>query len=174
MFKNFFRRSSGDQPKNISFRYAGRFSRMLGFLLLSSFCGCLSLHPLPKADISQPGWTVRQGQAVWQPPGRNSPELAGELLLATRTDGSAFVQFTKTPFPFAVAQMTSNRWQLEIPPQNKRYTERGKPSARIVWFQLVNALTGKPLAKGWTWNDSGANWQLKSSSGESLEGFLSQ
>ena len=174
MFKKFFRPPQKGGPQNVFSRSIRHFSRLIGFIAAASVCGCVSSRPLPKADISQPGWTVRQGQAVWQPPGPKSPEIAGELLLATRPDGSAFVQFTKTPFPFAIAQISSNHWQLEIPPQNKRYTERGKPSARIVWFQLVNALTGKPLAKGWTWNDSGTNWQLKNSSGESLEGFLSQ
>jgi len=109
---------------------------------------------------------------VWKP-SLKTPEIAGELLLATRPDGSSFVQFIKTPFPFAITQTTSNRWQAEFPPQNRRFTAPGKPPARIIWFQLVNALTDKPLARGWTWHDSGTNWQLKSSSGELLEGYLS-
>jgi hypothetical protein len=174
MFKKKFRSPQKARPQNVFSCYIRHFSRLIGFILAANLCGCLSLRPLPKADLSQPGWTLRQGQAVWKPPGRTSPEIAGELLLATRTDGSAFVQFTKTPFPFIIAQSTSNRWQLEIPPQNKRYTEPGKPPARIVWFQLVNALAGKPLAHGWTWHDSGTNWELKNSSGESLAGYLSQ
>jgi hypothetical protein len=172
MFKFFFRPPPKARPKNISFPCAGRFSRMLGFLFLTTLCGCLTLPPLPKADLSQPGWNLRQGEAVWKPD-RKAPEIAGELLLATRLDGSSFVQFMKTPFPFAITQTTSNKWQAEFPPQNLRFTAPGKPPVRIIWFQLVNALTGKPLAKGWTWHDSGTNWQLKSSSGESLEGYLS-
>jgi len=131
------------------------------------------MRPLPKVNLSEPGWTIRQGQAVWQP-GPKSPEIAGELLLATQANGSTFVQFTKTPFPFAIAQTTSNGWQIEFPPQNKRYAGPGKPPARISWFQLSNALTGKPLARGWTWRDSGTSWQLKDSSGESLEGYFAQ
>ena len=131
------------------------------------------MQPLPKVNLSEPGWDIRQGQAVWQP-ARKSPEIAGELLLATHANGSTFVQFTKTPFPFAIAQTTSNGWQIEFPPQNRRYTGPGKPPGRIVWFQLCNALTGKPLARGWTWLDSGTSWQLKNSSGESLEGYLAQ
>jgi len=173
MFKVFFRPLSNGGPKNISFPCDGRFSWLLGFLFLISVGGCLTLPPLPKADLSQPGWNIRQGEAVWKPD-RKSPEIAGELLLATRLDGSSFAQFIKTPFPFAITQTTSNKWQAEFPPQNKRFTAPGKPPERIIWFQLVNALTGKPLAKGWTWHDSGTNWQLNSSSGESLEGYLSQ
>lgn len=174
MFKIFLRPCWNGRPKSAFSRCTKPLFWSFGFFLLSSFCGCMTGPPMRPMDLSEPGWTVRQGEAVWQP-GRKSPELAGELLLATRPDGSAFVQFTKTPFPFAVAQTTSNRWQIEFPPQNKRFAGPGKPPARIVWFQLANAVTGKPLAKGWTWHNSDANWQLKnSSSGESLEGYFNQ
>lgn len=172
MFKFFFRLPPDGRPKNLSFPCAGRFPWIFGFLFLSAFCGCVNLRPLPKADLSQPGWNIRQGEAVWKPD-RKSPEIAGELLLATRPDGASFVQFMKTPFPFAITQTTSNKWQAEFPPQNKRFTAPGKPPARIIWFQLVNALMDKPLARGWTWHDTGTNWTLKSTSGESLEGYLS-
>jgi hypothetical protein len=160
--------------KNAISHYEKCFSGALGLLLLITLCGCLSMKPLPKADLSGPDWTIRQGQAVWKPPGPKSPEIAGELILATRPDGSMFAQFTKTPFPFFIAQATTNGWQIEIPPQNKRYAAHGKPPARIVWFQLANALTGKPIAKGWTWHNSDSNWDLKNASGESLEGFFAQ
>jgi hypothetical protein len=173
MFKIFFSALPKDAPRNISFPRAGRFLRMLGFLFLTILTGCLTLPPLPKADLSQSDWHIRQGEAVWKPD-RKSPEIAGELLLATRPDGSSFVQFMKTPFPFAITQTTSNKWQAEFPPQNKRFTAPGKPPVRIIWFQLVNALTGKPLARGWSWHDTGTNWTLKSTAGESLEGYLSQ
>jgi len=173
MFKIFFRPLKKARIKNDALRFGGRFSWALGFLFLASLCGCLTLPPLPKADLSQPGWNIRQGEAVWKP-NRKTPEIAGEIMLATRPDGSSFVQFIKTPFPFAITQTTSNKWQAEFPPQNKRFTYPGKPPARIIWFQLVNALTDKPLARGWTWHDTGTNWLLKSSSGESLEGYLAQ
>jgi hypothetical protein len=173
MFNFFFRPPSDSRAKKNSFRCAGRFSWVLGFFFLTTLGGCLTLPPLPKADLSQPGWNIRQGEAVWKPD-RKTPEIAGEILLATRPDGSSFVQFIKTPFPFAITQTTSNKWQAEFPPQNKRFTAPGKPPARIIWFQLVNAVTDNPLARGWTWHDTGTNWQLKSSSGESLEGYLSQ
>jgi hypothetical protein len=173
MFKFFYRPQSPARPRNVLLHFPNLSFGAFGFLLLISLCGCLSLHPLPPANLSEPGWTIRQGQAVWKT-GKKAPEIAGEVLLATKTDGSTFVQFTKTPFPFAIAQTTSNAWQFEIPPQNKRYSAPGKPPARIVWFQLANALAGKPVAKGWTWQNSDGNWQLKNSSGESLEGYLAQ
>jgi len=173
MFKNCFRPHSHAWPGNVFPRPAKSFIHAFGLLLLMSLCGCLAMRPLPQVNLSEPGWTIRQGQAVWQT-GKKSPEIAGELLLATRVDGSTFVQFTKTPFPFAVAQTTSNGWQIEFPPENKHYAAPGKPPARIVWFQLANAFTGKPIAKGWTWQNSDTNWQLQNSSGESLEGYFAQ
>lgn len=106
---------------------------------------------------------------------RKAPEIAGDFLAATRSDGSAFVQFTKTPIPFAVAQMSSKGWQIEIPPQNKRFSGPGSPPSRIVWLQLANELLDKPLAKRWTWTETGGNWRLQNSStGESLEGYFDQ
>jgi hypothetical protein len=173
MFKKKFRLHSHARPGIVFPHHAKLFSRAFGLFLLTSLCGCLAMRPLPQVNFSEPGWTIRQGQAVWQT-GKKSPEIAGELLLATRADGSTFVQFTKTPFPFAIAQTTSNGWQIEFPPQNKRYAAPGKPPARIVWFQLANAFTGKPIAKGWSWQKSDATWQLKNSSGESLEGYFAQ
>lgn len=157
--------------------------------LLMALSGCASAPPMRKADISGPDWTVRQGQAVWHPPAqrifappraalpppRRPPEIAGDLILATKTDGSAFVQFSKTPFTLAIAQMNPAGWQLEIPPKNRRYARHGKPPSQIVWFQLANALNGKRVAEHWTWHGSAANWQLQNrSSGESLEGFFTQ
>jgi hypothetical protein len=157
--------------------------------LLIALTGCMTTgRPLPKADLSQPGWMVQQGQAVWhRPPSRVSEiphnagqhppqkafDIAGDLIVATKPDGSAFVQFSKIPLTFAVAQATPGTWQIEIPPQNKRYSGGGKAPGQIVWLQLANALSHKPLAKDWTWRESEGNWRLQnSSSGESLEGFL--
>ena len=93
-------------------------------------------------DINQPGWTVRQGQAVWKSKA-NAPEIAGELVLATRPDASSFLQFTKTPLPFVVAQTTSNSWQIQFVPQNRTFSARGRPPARLLWLQLPQCLLGR-------------------------------
>jgi hypothetical protein len=177
MFKKKFRPLPIFRPENtFSPRKQPILWNLILFLLIG-LNGCLTGPPLPKVNLSESGWTIRQGQAMWQPQ-RKAPEIAGELLLATRPDGSTFVQFTKTPFPFAIAQTTPAGWQIEFPPQNKRFAAPGKPPARVarlVWFQLANALSGKPVAKDWTWHDSGTNWTLKNtSSGESLEGYFTQ
>ena len=130
--------------------------------------------PLPQVNLHEPGWTLREGQAIWK---RNkaSPEVAGELLLATRLNGSAFVQFTKTPFPMIVAQRTTNRWQIEIPIQNKRFSGPGSPPKRLIWLYLPGLLAGEPPPKNWSWTPLPDNsWRLENSgTGELLQGYLS-
>ena len=147
------------------------------FNLLSSslflFLTACNTTPLPPTNFSEPGWKIQQGQTVWRSK-RDAPELAGELLLATHPDGRIVVQFTKTPFPFVIAQTTPRRWQLEIPAQNKKYSAPGKPPARISWFHLPGSLNGISPPKPWYFSQrENQNWHLENkSTGEMIEGFL--
>jgi hypothetical protein len=144
-------------------------------LLLFCAVGCRTLPPLPASDFKQPGWTVREGQAVWRQK-RGSPEIAGDILLATRADGRAFVQFNKTPFPLVIAQRTANAWEIESPAQNVRYAGRGKPPKRMIFLYLPDVLSGGPTPKGWTWQPlEDKRWRLENPrSGEYLEGYFFQ
>ena len=147
--------------------------RAFPVLLLVTLGACRTVPPLPKLNFSEPGWTVRQGQAIWRSK-RDAPEMAGELLVATHSDGRAFVQFTKTPLPLAVAQSAPDAWQIEFPVQNKRYTGRGEPPASILWLQLPRCLSGARPVKPWSWQllDNG-RWRLENrATGETLEGAL--
>jgi len=103
-----------------------------------------------------------------------SPEIAGELLVATHSDGRTVLQFTKTPFPFVIAQTTPQSWQFEVPAQNKKYSGPGKAPARIGWFHLPPALQGVAPPKPWTFRrPENENWHLENrSSGEMIEGYL--
>src|SRR5689334_1231544 len=105
----------------------------LGLALL--LAGCVSGPPLPPANLSEPGWTIRQGQAVWAAK-RGAPDVAGEIMVATNSDNRTFVQFTKTPFPLMTARTEGNSWQIESPLQNRRFTGRGSPPRGLMWFQL--------------------------------------
>src|SRR5438477_412610 len=99
----------------------------IGVLLMSiGLLGCRTMPPLPKVSLTEPGWTVRQGQAIWHPK-REGLEIAGELLVATRTNGTALVQFTKTPFPLVVAQQTRSSWEIEFPTEKRTYSAPGHP-----------------------------------------------
>jgi len=127
---------------------------------------------MPPADVSGPGWTILQGQAVWRLD-RDAPEIAGEILVATNTTGHAFVQFTKTPFPLIVARSTPDAWQLEVPTKNRRYSRPGEPPAKILWFRIVPAISGSALPRNFIWKSSETGWRLENNStGESLEGFF--
>ena len=144
-----------------------------GIYALLIFLSACSTRPLPPANLNESGWKIQQGQAVWRAQ-KTSPEIAGELLLATNLDGRTLVQFTKTPFPFIIAQTTANSWQLEVPARNKKYSAPGKPPARISWFHLPPALQGIAPPKPWIFlNPENENWHLENkSSGEMIEGYL--
>jgi hypothetical protein len=144
-------------------------------LLLASTNGCLTLsHPLPAVNLTEPGWIVRQGQAVWKLPG-GKHDIAGDVMVAIGPQGKSFVQFSKSPFPLVIAQTTSNRWQVEFPAQNKRYAGPGSPPKRLIWLYLPRVLSGKAPPPGWTWTNSENNWRLRNpATGEEVEGFFAQ
>lgn len=156
---------------------ASRFARQWAGLVFALFLlpACQSLPTFPAVNFQEQGWTIQQGQAIWKP-NRTTPELAGEILYARHSDGRAVIQFTKTPFPFVIAQQGENpkRWQLEIPPQKRIYSGQGSPPSRLSWLHLAAALQGKPAPKPWTFvNLPEDRWRLANkSSDESIEGFL--
>jgi hypothetical protein len=134
--------------------------------------GCRNFGPpLPAVNLKEPGWTVREGQAVWRRKG--APGLAGEVLVATRPDGRAFVQFSKTPFPIINAQSSAERWEAQFPAQNKHYSGPGKPPKHLIWLYLPRLLSGQPPPRHWTWSNSEGSWAITNgTTGESLEGFF--
>lgn len=144
-------------------------------LLLVLGSGCQTVAPLPAVDFNQPGWTVRQGQAVWKR-GRSMPEIAGDIIVATGPDGRSFVQFSKNPFPLVIAQSTATAWQVETPTDNKHYSGHGNPPKRLMFLYIPRALEGRPLPRHWTWQKMENNgWRLKNpASGESLEVYFMQ
>jgi hypothetical protein len=143
----------------------------LGLTIALTSC---HIAPMGPVNLQEKGWQVREGQAVWKR-NKTAPEIAGDVLVATRGDGRSFVQFTKTPFPMIIAQTTTNRWQIEIPMQNKRYSGPGSPPKRLIWAYLPRLLAGDRAPKGWSWTrlpDNG--WRLENArSGEVLQGYVS-
>jgi hypothetical protein len=105
----------------------------VGCLLL---LGCRTVPELPPVDLAQPGWQVRQGQAVWKP-NASAPELSGELVWAVHPDGRFLLQFLKTPITLVEAQGSNERWQISFPPQGRTIKgSRGQsPSQRLSWLQ---------------------------------------
>lgn len=147
---------------------------LLGLLQIL-LAGCSSLsRPLPPVDLSQPGWSVHQGQAVWTLP-HHEREIAGEVLVATGPQGGSFVQFSKSPFTLVTGQTTRRHWQVEFPPQNKHYAGPGTPPKRLMWLYLGRVLAGQPPPDHWTWTNKTGNWDLENpGTGEKIEGFFNQ
>jgi len=145
---------------------------MLGLL----FCvSCRTTNSLPPADFSSPGWRLRQGQAVWKPT-RSRTELAGDLLLAVNANGDCVIQFTKTPFALASAQVADGRWRIDFGAGQRSWGGQGAPPPRFVWFQLPRVLAGTPADSPWkftSWADN--SWRLENAgTGEILEGQFFQ
>lgn len=169
-FKNF--RSRTRRPEDA----AGSKGLLLFLLLFVLLCSpaCNTVPPLPAIDLSDPGWRVTQGQAVWKR-GRQAPELAADLLVATGAEGRFLVQFTKTPFPMLIAQSTGPTWELRVPLEKRRYSGRGRPPSRLIWLHLPELLAGAHPPKGWTWHQDGLQWRADNPrTGESLEGFFNR
>jgi hypothetical protein len=145
----------------------------LSLALIFFLAACRTIAPLPPANLSAPGWTVRAGQAVWRSK-KSAPEITGQLLVATNPDGRSFTEFTITPFPIIVAQTASNSWQIHDVRNNRTFAARGNPPSRVVWLQLPRCLTSTPPTKAWTWkHSSDGSFSLHNvSTGETLDGFL--
>lgn len=156
-------------------RVANFFAGMALCLLLALAAGCQTVARFPAVDFNQPGWTVRQGQAIWKR-GRKMPDVAGEIIIATGPEGRSFVQFSKNPFPLVIAQSTATAWQVETPTDNKRYSGHGKPPKRLIFLYVPRALAGESLPRGWTWQKLENNgWRLQNpANGESLEVYFTQ
>ena len=147
------------------------------FWLVSVLGGgaCRTVPPWAPADLSEPGWTIREGQAVWRQRIK-APEIAGELLVATHRNGETFLQFTKTPLPFVVARITTNRWHIEFVTDHREFSGRGRPPSQIGWLHLARCVAGTAPPANWHWEKFPDNhWRLENRiSGETVEGFLTQ
>jgi hypothetical protein len=134
--------------------------------------GCASVRPLPPADLSQPGWAIQTGQAVWK---SGSSDLAGELIFANRSDGSSALQFIKTPLPLVSAQTRANRWTITFVAENRTLSGKGAPPAQLLWLHLASALTGELLRSPLKFSRDANGWRIENiETSESISGFLNQ
>jgi hypothetical protein len=164
--------------------------RSLLALLLLSGCRLGGRHAAT-IDLKQPGWTLKQGQAVWRTLGSASllspkavsecvpsttpaPELAGEVLLATRP-GQAFVQFSKPPFTILNATVSPRHWQVHFSARNLTHAGPGNPPLRLLWLWLPTAMQGGVLPHSLNWVEAQQRWKLSNrTTGESIEGYFEQ
>ena len=98
--------------------------------------------------------------------------MAGDLLLVTNVNGDFFVQFSKSPFTVATAELSHGAWQIEFGADKYRRSGHGKPPAMFSWFDLPRALEGLPTPSRWKYAPQpDGGWRLENKrSGETLEG----
>ncbi|MHC1768722.1 MAG: hypothetical protein AB9869_31315 [Verrucomicrobiia bacterium] len=148
--------------------------QVLFWLCVVVASGCATPRPDLRADLSAPGWRVREGQAVWRP-AKAKPDLAGELLVASHPSGQSFVQFAKPPFQLVTAHQTGERWQITFGANNRTFSGRGKPPPRFIWLHLAARLdSGQRPPSGWRFQSEAAGqWRFENhATGETLEGYL--
>jgi len=116
--------------------YEGRLFRpvlwlaLLTSVMLSSGCQTANKSLF---TATGPGWHVQEGQALWRP-GREYPELGGDLVLASNEDGCCLIQFAKTPMTLVSAQTTRTNWLLQFPPQRMEFSGRGPGPTALPGF----------------------------------------
>ncbi len=135
--------------------------------------GCRTAATDSLFTAAGPGWHVQQGQALWRP-GRNYPELGGEVVVASHADGRCAVQFLKMTIPLVLAQTSSTHWLIQFPPRQMGFSGRNSPPPRFLWLYLRAALAGESLPGLLHFSrkpDGG--WRLENvKSGETVEGYL--
>jgi hypothetical protein len=150
-----------------------KISLLLALAFLFGGMGCATIPPMPPANFSEPGWTLRQGQAVWRVKA-DAPEIAGEILFATNPDGRTVLQFSKNPIPFVNVQTSNELWRVEFVPQHREFSGKGSPTPRLIWVHLARALQGKKTVRAlrFTQGTAGEFTFENRSSGEMISGFL--
>lgn len=144
-------------------------------LLAAFIAGCRTASTLPPQNLDAPGWTVLHGQAVWQPP-NGRPEIAGDLLMATNVSGDYFINFSKSPFVLATAEVESQQWEIRFGDDRYAWSGGGTPPDKFLWFQLPRAMLGEQTTDDWKFErESGNLWRLQNPhTGEKLEGEFFQ
>ncbi len=135
--------------------------------------GCRTASERPLFTATGPGWHVQEGQALWRP-GRQFPELGGELVVATHEDGRCLIQFAKTPLPLVLVETSRTNWFIEFPPRRMSFGDRQPAPIRLTWLYLPAALAGDSLPSELRFiRNPDAGWRLENTrSGETVEGFL--
>jgi len=129
---------------------------LLWGMVLSS---CSTGVSLPEVDLSAPGWTVWNGQALWKAEAER-PAIAGEIVLARHDNGDVLINFAKPPVPIFTAQLSGVNWKIDfIYSQNTHSGTDGAPS-RFVWFQIPSLLQSAVVPEGWQVQVAKPVWEL--------------
>lgn len=154
------------------FLQLARHLRAFPALVGIAFCffACQTVTPVAY-DLSEPGWNVQRGQAVWKP-SAGGDEVAGELLVATHPNGRAVVEFSKPPISFVTVVIRNGAWSISSPMRGK-FSGPGAPPPGILWMQLPHLIGDGKISTRWTLTRDSESWRLvHETSGETLAGFL--
>jgi hypothetical protein len=136
------------------------------------FTACNTLPPMRPVNLSEAGWKLQQGQALWQIKG-NAPEIAGEILFARHPDGRTVLEFSKSPIPFVNVQTSNTLWQIEFVPQQKHYSGKGSPTPRLIWVHLSRGLAGEKLSEPLKFESASGDFTIENKKlGEKVTGYL--
>lgn len=128
----------------------------------------------PHYDTSESGWKIRSGQAVWRSY-RRAQEVAGELTIATHTDGRTLVEFSREAKSLVSAQTSPGRWWIEFS-GDSFLAGHGSPPSRFVWLHLARFMDGSRPPARWSFErKSDGGWRLENrAQGEVIEGILTR
>ena len=148
---------------------------LTGWFIIAGLAACTSLRPLPEVDLSDPGWTLWNGQAVWKPRS-DRPALAGDLIAARHTNNDILVCFSKPPLPIFTAQVAGELWKIDFLERERSYTGRGRPPQRFIWFRVPDLLSGAPAPPDWeVQTTANGQWSIvNQGTGESIRVVLDQ
>lgn len=146
----------GAQPQRIQ-----RALKTLALLLWTlGLASCATVGPLPQVDLTDAGWTVWVGQAIWKPRS-DRPPLAGDLLIAQHTNRDVLVSFSKSLLPIFTAQTAGGLWRIDFVERGRSYSGRGRPPDRFVWFRLPYLIAGASAPKNWEIDAAGSGeWSI--------------
>ncbi len=142
-------------------------------MLALCLTGCQTVSKSSPFNLSEPGWRLQQGQALWRSK-KEAPEIAGEIVLATNANGRAFVQFLKNPLPLVTAEIGPLGWHVEFIPKKRSFSGRGRPPGQLIWLQLLRGLEQGMLPRYFQFSkapDGGTHIE-NNRTGESITLFL--
>jgi hypothetical protein len=115
-----------------------RLGAILGVLLifLPFVTGCRTSSPFPPLDLSQPGWTQRQYQVLWQA-NPQANEMVCDVLEARHSAGKSFLQVSKTPLILATVQAEGQKWWVEYGPRPRSASGTKPPDASHLWVLVA-------------------------------------
>jgi hypothetical protein len=115
--------------------------------------GCRSLdrstNDWAAVDLTEPGWQIQQGQAVWRP-STDATEWVGDLLLAGHEDGRFWVVFSKNPIVLVTARRDGPHWRVEWPVRRRIESGEGASPPDQLWLYWAEQMTEQMAERnGW-------------------------